>query len=112
MNIPRMRAILVVAVALAIPASALAKRAAVAATHTVLLKNIRYTPATLSIKRGDTVRWLWRDGPTEHNVTGTGFKSRTQASGSFSVRFTRRGTFNYHCTIHASEGMRGRVIVH
>jgi plastocyanin len=28
------------------------------------------------------------------------------------VRFNRKGTFNYHCTIHVEEGMRGKLIVH
>jgi plastocyanin len=83
-----------------------------AATHSVVLKNIRFHPGTLSIKRGDTVSWLWEDKGTEHNVTGSGFKSKTMTKGSFSVRFTKAGTFNYHCTIHVSEGMRGKIVVH
>lgn len=79
--------------------------------HTVVLKNLHFNPATLSIRRGDTVTWLWRDGSTQHNVTGSGFKSRTMSHGSFTVRFTRRGTFSYHCTIHVSLGMRGKIVV-
>lgn len=83
-----------------------------AATHSVVLKNIRFHPGTLSIKRGDTVSWLWEDKGTEHNVTGSGFKSKTMTKGSFSVRFTKAGTFNYRCTIHAAEGMKGSIVVH
>jgi len=83
-----------------------------ARSHTVTLKNIAFHPANLSINRGDSVTWLWRDGETEHNVTGHGFRSRTQNHGSFTVRFTHSGTFNYHCTIHVSEGMRGKIVVH
>lgn len=83
-----------------------------AGTHTVTLKNIRFHPGNLSINRGDTVTWLWRDGSTEHNVTGNGFHSRTQTHGSYSVRFTHSGTFSYRCTIHEAEGMRGKIIVH
>jgi plastocyanin len=97
--------------AVAIPAFA-ADAGHSASTHTVTLSHIRFHPATLSIKRGDTVQWLWEDKGTEHNVTGKGFKSRTITKGSFSVRFTKAGTFNYHCTIHASEGMVGKVVVH
>jgi len=82
-----------------------------AASHTVTLKNIRFHPGTLAINRGDSVRWLWRDGRTEHNVTFPGFHSRTQASGSYTVRFTHRGSFSYHCTIHVREGMRGKIVV-
>ena len=82
-----------------------------AGTHTVTLKNVRFHPGNLSINRGDTVTWLWRDG-SEHNVTGNGFHSRTQTHGSYSVRFTHSGTFAYRCTIHEAEGMRGKIIVH
>jgi plastocyanin len=81
-----------------------------ASSHTVTLKNIRFHPGNLSINRGDTVTWLWRDGE-EHNVTGKGFHSRTQAHGSYSVKFTHSGTFAYRCTIHEAEGMRGKIIV-
>lgn len=83
-----------------------------ASSHTVTLKNIRFHPGTLSISRGDSVTWVWRDGETEHNVTGHGFHSHTQSRGSFTVRFTHSGTFSYHCTIHVSEGMRGKIVVH
>jgi plastocyanin len=83
-----------------------------AASHTVILKNISFHPGTLSIKRGESVKWVWKDGETEHNVTFHGSHSRTMASGSYTLKFTNRGTFNYRCTIHESEGMRGKIVVH
>ncbi len=83
-----------------------------AGTHVVVLKDIRFHPATLSIRTGESVTWEWRDGGIRHNVTAAAFHSRTQSSGSFTVRFTHGGTFNYRCTIHAAEGMRGKVTVH
>jgi plastocyanin len=94
----------------AIPAGAFGG-ARSASGHTVVLKEIGFHPAALSIRRGDSVTWLWRDGETEHNVTFAGFHSRTQARGSYTVKFSRRGTFNYHCTIHVASGMRGKVTV-
>jgi plastocyanin len=81
------------------------------AGHSVTLKNFRFHPGTLTIHRGDSVTWLWRDGPTEHNVTFRGFHSRTQSRGSYTVRFTHPGTFTYRCTIHVAEGMRGKIVV-
>ena len=33
------------------------------------------------------------------------------AHGSYTIRFGNRGTFSYRCTIHAAEGMRGKIIV-
>jgi plastocyanin len=104
-------ATLAIAACAAIPAFASAGGHA-ASVHTVTLSHIRYHPGTVSIKRGDTLRWLWADKGREHNVTARAFKSRTMTKGSFSVRFTRAGTFNYHCTIHVKEGMRGTVFVH
>jgi plastocyanin len=104
-------ATLAAAAAVAIPAASAQSGAHSASRHTVVLKNIRFHPSTLSIHRGDTVTWTWRDAPTEHNVTGKGFKSRTMAKGSFSVRFNKKGTFNYRCTIHGKEGMTGKVLV-
>ena len=83
-----------------------------AGTHVVTLSHIRYHPGTLRIKRGDIVTWKWTDKGHEHNVTARSFRSKTMTKGSFSVRFTRAGTFNYHCTIHVSEGMRGSIVVH
>lgn len=108
-------------VTIAVPASALAFAdgggshavgARVAGTHTVLLKGLRFRPSAVSIRRGESVMWVWSDRNIEHNVTASSFRSHTQKHGSFTVRFTHAGTFNYHCTIHASEGMVGKVIVH
>lgn len=82
-----------------------------AASHTVVLQGMRFHPGTLTINRGESVTWVWRDGNTEHNVTGPGFHSRTQSHGSFTVRFAHSGTVNYECTIHAAEGMVGKIVV-
>jgi plastocyanin len=79
-----------------------------AAGHTVTLKNIAFNPRKLTIRRGETVTWQWRDG-IAHNVTFRGFHSRTQQSGSYSVRFAKRGTYAFHCTIHHS--MTGTITV-
>jgi plastocyanin len=103
--------------ALALSAAALLPAAALggadaSSTHTVVLKDIRFHPGTLSIDRGDSVTWLWRDGGEEHNVTFHGFHSKTKDSGSYTIRFTHTGSFSYRCTIHESEGMRGKITVH
>jgi plastocyanin len=109
----RAAAALTVAAAVAIPATVLAGASAQrAGSHTVVLKDIRFNPSAISIHRGESVTWVWRDGSTEHNVTGTSFHSRTQARGSFTVRFTRAGTYRYRCTIHVAEGMKGTIVVH
>lgn len=81
-------------------------------SHTVTLQDITFHPGDLRIARGDSVTWVWRgDGETEHNVTFHGFHSRTQAHGSYTVRFMRSGTFSYECTLHVAEGMKGEIVV-
>jgi plastocyanin len=105
-------AALTLAAAATVPAVALGGAAGASSGHSVVLKSVRFHPGTLSIRRGESVTWLWRDGGERHNVTFHGFHSRTMGSGSYTVRFTRRGSFNYRCTIHEAEGMRGRIIVH
>lgn len=82
-----------------------------AGSHTVTLKDIAFHPGDLSIARGDSVTWVWRDGETEHNVTFHGFHSRTQSHGSYTVRFAHSGTFSYDCTLHVAEGMKGEIVV-
>jgi plastocyanin len=82
--------------------------ATAAATHTVTLRNIAFSPKKLTIHRGDKVTWQWRDS-VAHNVTFRGFHSRTQQTGSYSVRFAKRGTYSFHCTIH--QGMTGTIVV-
>jgi plastocyanin len=96
--------------AAAIPAGAFGSAHA-ASTHTVTLKNFRFHPGTLTIHRGDRVKWVWAETEREHNVTFRHFHSRTQESGSFTWKFSQRGTFRYRCTIHEEEGMLGKIIV-
>jgi plastocyanin len=95
--------------------AALGQVAASAATvKTVTLKNIAFSPKSLSIARGSTVKFVFRDGTTTHNVTsvaGRRFKTiGDRSSGSQSRAFTRAGTYRYECTLHP--GMTGRITVH
>jgi plastocyanin len=115
MNRRAFRAAVVLAALCAIggpPAAVLAAsngpHATAAASRTVTLKNIAFNPKKLTIHRGDRVTWRWRDD-VAHNVTFRGFHSRTQQTGSYSVRFAKRGRFSYHCTIHL--GMTGTIVV-
>jgi plastocyanin len=88
-----------------------------AATHIVKLQNIMISPMTVKVHAGDRVTWEFLDGPsTEHTVTseakrgGLRFKSTgAHFSGTYSVKFTKKGTYYYECTIHP--GMQGKVVV-
>jgi plastocyanin len=68
-----------------------------------------FAPRTVEIDRRKTVHWLW-DSNGAHNVTfrKLGKSSITGASETYELRFKRRGTFKYLCTVH---GFRGKVVV-
>jgi plastocyanin len=103
-------ALVATAAAVAVPAGAVGG-AREARGHSVSLSGVRFHPGTLNINRGDSVRWSWNVRESEHNVTFHTVHSRTGSSGSFTVRFNRAGTFSYLCTVHVSEGMRGKIVV-
>jgi plastocyanin len=79
----------------------------------VVLQDIEFKPATVHVRRGDRVRFSWKDGDTPHNVTSRGrlrFRSSaTKTTGTYVVRLRKRGTYRFVCTIHL--GMTGKVIV-
>lgn len=75
----------------------------------VTIQNFAFSPASITIKKGDTVNWTNQDGPT-HTVTGSGFDSGRLAPGkSYSFTFSDAGSFSYQCNIHPS--MKGTVVV-
>jgi plastocyanin len=84
-----------------------------AASRTVQVKDNVFAPTSITVRRGTTVRWVWK-GKAPHNVTVTKgplmFHSKTQMKGSFSKRLTRKGTYSILCTIHAP-GMKMTVKV-
>ncbi|HWG08182.1 MAG TPA: plastocyanin/azurin family copper-binding protein [Solirubrobacteraceae bacterium] len=86
-------------------------RAHAASTRAVALSGFSFRPSTLTIRRGDSVRWSWNIRGSEHNVTFRSVHSRTGSRGSLTVRFPRAGTFSYICTVHVNKGMRGKVVV-
>lgn len=105
----RAAAVLIAGVMLMTPYAALGG-AHGARSHTVVLRHIRFNPRKLVVARGDSVTWVWRDGSIVHTVVSMHFRSsRPQSHGSFTVHFTRPGSFFYYCTIHA--GMTGTIVV-
>jgi plastocyanin len=80
------------------------------ATHTVTIEGTGFTPATLTVNRGDTVTWINKD-PFPHTATAPGvFDSKIIAAGK-SWRFTaqKSGTFAYICTLHPN--MKATLVV-
>ena len=79
---------------------------------TVTIENFSFSPATLNVKVGTKVTFIQKDS-TPHNATATdagGFKTPTMTQGkSYTVTFTKPGTYPYICTIH--QYMKGTVVV-
>lgn len=100
-------------VGLALVAASTAGVAGAASTKTVTLKNIAISPAKITIKKGDSVKWMWKDGSIRHDVqlAKGGFKkSPVKSSGTYRLTFKKTGTFKYICTVHPGD-MKGTVVV-
>ena len=80
-------------------------------THTVNIKGMKYTPASLTIKAGDTINWENADQRDHTVVAADGsFNSGNIGPGAmFSFTFPKAGKFEYACTLHPR--MRGVVTV-
>jgi plastocyanin len=90
--------------------------AASAAVMNVNVVNNSFVPASVTINVNDQVTWVWAaaDGATPHTTTSSGglWDSGLHAEPfSFSHTFPTAGMFPYVCTVHASFGMVGTVIV-
>ena len=78
--------------------------------HTVMIEGTRYEPATVTVKRGQTVVWVNKD-PFPHTVTAKGvFDSHDIAAGKL-WKYTARkaGEYAYTCTLHTN--MKGTLKV-
>jgi plastocyanin len=71
----------------------------------------KFTPPTLAISVGDTVQWK-NDDDQDHTIEAddSSFTSgKLKASGTFEYKFSKAGTFAYHCKLHPRE--KGTVTV-
>ena len=85
-------------------------------THIVQASNFVFTPADLTVQKGDTVKWVWVNGT--HTTTSDSTTGNTvwnapldQSHTSFSYVFNYTGTFEYYCVYHRSLGMIGTITV-
>ncbi len=77
----------------------------------VSIANFAFSPDTLTVKVGTTVKWTNNDS-TAHTVTADdkSFDSGNLDPGkSFSFTFKQAGTFSYHCKIHPT--MQAKIVV-
>ncbi len=82
----------------------------------ITISGMSFTPAVMTITKGQPVCWTWTNAPYQHTVTADDGSFNTGApdsSGNFQHTFTAAGTFGFYCQVHGSltGGMRGMVIV-
>ena len=69
---------------------------------------LSFTPASVTIAIGDTVRWDWAGAlhsSTSDNTTGAEvWNSGLKSTGTFSHTFSTAGDWPYYCTLHSSPG--------
>lgn len=112
-----------VAMALAAGAALAASSLASAETIEVDVRDNTFMPKHVTIKPGDTVRWVW-SGFILHSTTSAAGIGEQWDSGlertpfEFEYTFDNVGVFTYYCTLHGSDlgngnvtGMAGSVVV-
>ena len=82
-------------------------------TNSVSINNFKFSPSSITVKKGTTVTWTNNDS-VGHTVTETDGKDGPKSSDlnqgqSFSFTYNTVGTFKYHCSIHTN--MTGSVTV-
>ncbi len=82
-------------------------------THIVTVGDNFFSPSSLTIAAGDTVRWVNAAGGMPHDVTsnsGAFPSSPTASSFTYEVTFNTPGQFGYFCTVHGNS-MSGTITV-
>lgn len=77
----------------------------------VIINQNSFDPDPISIRAGETVTWINNES-YGHDVTSDDgiFVSPKMATGDkYSFKFSKVGTFNYHCSIHPF--MHGTILV-
>jgi plastocyanin len=81
--------------------------------NNVMIKGFAFSPSTLTVKVGAKVTFTQEDSGTMHTATSTGGKTinspKMKQGQSYTVTFTKAGTYPYICSIHPF--MKGTIIV-
>jgi plastocyanin len=77
----------------------------------IVMQNIKFVPADVTIKVGQTVAWVNEDAPQHDVVANDGtFKSDLLSQGRvFTFTFSKAGTYPFYCSIHPQ--MKGTITV-
>ncbi len=82
-----------------------------ASEASVKIDNFSFSPATITVPAGTTVRWTNHDD-IPHTVVSDDktFKSKVlDTDEQFTYTFTKPGTYNYFCSIHPK--MTAKIVV-
>ena len=78
--------------------------------HRVEVRGFQFTPATLTVRRGDTVVWTNRDlVPHTTTARGSWDSGSIAANGTWRYTASQPGRFAYDCTLH--RGMKATLVV-
>lgn len=72
------------------------------------VNHFAFHPPTLHVKRGGKVTFTNSQNVT-HTATGANFDKTLAPGSSATVKFSKKGTFAYHCKIHPF--MKGKIVV-
>lgn len=77
----------------------------------VEIRDLRFTPSTVTVQAGGTVEWRFDDGGMFHHVQADdgSFDSEIVGTGTFTASFDDPGSHPYTCSIHPY--MTGTVVV-
>jgi plastocyanin len=72
-----------------------------------------FSPSELTVAVGTKVKVVDDDGDAPHNIVvdGVGRSETMQEGDEFSLTFSKAGTFQFVCTFHEAQGMKGTVTV-
>ena len=72
----------------------------------------RFSPSTVTVHVGDSVKVVSTDAANSHTFVGPGFNSGNLDHGqSYTTTFSTAGTFAFVCTYHQEQGMVGTITV-
>jgi len=85
------------------------KESGINTKQNIFIKKSKFSPETITIKKGEIVTWMNRDN-ADHSIQSETFRSINIKNGeNFQYKFEDAGTFEYHCGIDPE--MKGIVIV-
>jgi len=83
---------------------------AAAASHTVTIEGMQFSPSTLTVHRGDRIVWVNKDLVPHTATAPKVFDSRSLApSASWAYVARRPGRYEYLCTLHPT--MKATLVV-